>query len=100
MNRRIKRIIIAAAVVVICFGCYVTVDCIRLRNAEMGTKPLITVSENVSDTRTTYYGLGYYVQYDTDAEESQEGNMTYIATAGYGAEFRLFHKILIWAWAE
>ena len=44
-----------------------------------------------------YTGLGYSIKYYKDKQVDINGN---IEESGYGAEFRLFDKILIWAWVE
>ena len=71
-----------------------------MKNAKRGTKPLITISEYETDSRTGYKGLGYTIEYYVDKDEQKEGDMTYINVYGYGAEFRLFDKIMVWAWIE
>lgn len=101
MRNRYKTALVAALIVFALCVSYITVDCIRLRNAQTGTKPLITLSETVTDTRTTYTGLGYTVQYYTDiGDVTQNDGTTYVEQLGYGAEFRLFGKLLVWAWVE
>lgn len=100
MNKILKQILIALGIVLICYISFVTVDCIRLKNSKRGTKPLITISEYETDSRTGYKGLGYTIEYYVDKEEQKEGDMTYINVYGYGAEFRLFDKIMVWAWIE
>ena len=100
MNKILKRILIVLGIVIICYISFVTVDCIRLKNSKRGTKTLITISEYETDSRTGYKGLGYTIEYYVDKDEQKEGDMTYINVYGYGAEFRLFDKIMVWAWIE
>ena len=100
MNKMLKRTLIILGTILIIYISFVTVDCIRLRNAKRGTKPLIIVSEYETDSRTGYKGLGYTIEYYVDKDEQKEDDMTYINVYGYGAEFRLFDKIMIWAWIE
>lgn len=95
MNKFLKRMLIILGIILITYVSFVTVDCIRLRNAKSGTKPLVTVSLAEYENGNKYTGLGYTVKYYTDRDEN--GN---ILERGYGAEFRLFDKILIWAWIE
>lgn len=98
MNKIITRIIIAILIIMACFIIFITVDCVRLRNSKMGTKPLITTNEIIGYKRVTYYGIGYYVQYYLNESDTENINQNIIETKGYGAEFRLLNKILIWAW--
>ena len=100
MNKMLKRTLIILGTIFIIYISFVTVDCIRLKNAKRGTKPLITISEYETDSRTGYKGLGYTIEYYVDKDEQKEGDMTYINVYGYGAEFRLFDKIMVWAWIE
>lgn len=97
MNKTLKRILIVMGVILITYVSFVTVDCIRLRNAKSGTKPFITTSLAEYKNGNKYTGLGYSVKYYKDRYEDMNGN---IVESGYGAEFRLFDKILIWAWVE
>ena len=76
---------------------FVTVDCVRLRYAKSGTKPLITISLGETENGNVYNGLGYSVRYYTDKKQKSSD---LILIRCYGAEFRLFDKILIWAWVE
>ena len=109
MNKTLKIIGIIIVCIVLIWGIYVTVDCIRLRNGKgtkplitIGeeTKPLITIGEEKTEYRTTYKGLGYTIKYYVDIGNITENDgMTYIEQLGYGAEFRVFN-ILIWAWVE
>lgn len=96
-----KKILIAVMILcVICVG-YVTADCVRLRNSKTGTKPIVTVDTYENENRRIYTGIGYSVEYYRNPvircgnAEKEEPNGSY-----YGAEFRLFDKILIWAWVE
>ena len=88
-----KKILIAVGILLAIYIVFVTVDCIRLENANTETKPIITVSSSEYETRSKYNGIGYSVIYYTDEQENQGENI-------YGAEFRLFDSILIWAWIE
>lgn len=97
MNKLLKRILIALGIIFIIYASFVTVDCIRLRNAESGTKPLVTVSLAEYENGNKYTGLGYTVKYYIDELKDKDGN---VFESGCGAEFRLFDKILIWAWVE
>ena len=95
-----KMIVITAVILVLLFVTYVIIDCVRLSQA-MGTKPLITVSEKVTDNRVIYYGLGYSIHYYVDIGDTfVKDDITYIEQLGHGAECRLFDRILLWAWIE
>lgn len=99
MNR-VRNILIVVAVVITSYIIYVGIDCVRLRNSVLGTYPLVTVSEEKKDNRTTYRGLGYSICYYTDSVTTQNNGFTVNIVSGYGAEFRLFDDILVWAWVE
>ncbi len=92
-----KKVLIAIVTLLIMYFLFVTIDCIKLRNAPNGTKPIITISLAEYQNGNKYIGLGYSVKYYNDRHEDTNGN---IVESGYGAEFRLFDKILIWAWSE
>lgn len=96
-----KKGVIVLAILILIFVTYITVDCIRLRNSKTGTRPLITIGVEESENRITYKGLGYSVEYYIDIGQIVEINgITYIEQLGYGAEFKLFDRILIWYWGE
>ena len=44
MNKIIKRILIGIIIIAM-LGIYITVDCIKLKNSEVMTKPIITLKE-------------------------------------------------------
>lgn len=92
-----KKILIVIGIIFAIYIVFVSVDCIRLRNAKSGTKPFITVSLAEYENGDKYTGLGYSVKYYRDIQIDINGN---IEEKGYGAEFRLFDKILVWAWVE
>ena len=92
-----KKAIIILMVLLLAYAAYVTADCIRLRKAPSDTKPLITVSEPEYEKGTKYIGLGYSIAYYREAVTDENGNT---AVSGYGAEFRLFDSVLVWAWIE
>ncbi len=96
-GKRLRRTLgIVLLSLVVCFALYVGVDCVRLKNAEAGTKPLIVLREEETETRVVYRGIGYVVSY-----EKREFIAGCIAEERVcGAEFDLFGKILIWGWEE
>ena len=91
-----KKILIVVGIIVLIYVLFVTVDCIRLKSMKHGFKPLITLEEEKTDTREYYTGLGYNITYYINKTKKYD----MISVAIYGAEFRLFDKILIWAWVE
>lgn len=101
-----KIVLTVIAVCVVCFAAFVLIDCVRISRAELGTKPLITISEEIpngpGDLR--YRGLGYSVVYKMGDEmqtgDSGESCISYIEENAYGQEFWLFDKILVWGWVE
>ncbi len=90
-----KKILITIGIILAIYILFVTIDCIRLANANSETKPMITVRSAEDERRNEYTGLGYSVIYYKDGQEGTDGNEDI-----YGAEFRLFNAILIWAWVE
>lgn len=98
--RYLKTTLIVLGTLVVIYIGFVTVDCLRLKNSKISTKPVITISKELAENKITYYGLGYYVQYYIDIVETENNGTILKEARGYGAEFRLFNKILIWAWAE
>ena len=99
--KKYKGIIIGLSIILVIYIAFVVIDCIRLRYAASYTKPFITVSKNITENRATYYGLGYNVSYYVDREITINNDVVAIGGTGiYGAELRLFNKILIWAWIE
>ncbi len=99
-EKKVKIAIIIMLSLLISYGILVTVDCISLKNSEIGTKPIVTINEEITDRRIAYTGLGYTISYYVNGDTTTSNGITLIEETGYGAEFRLFNKILIWAWAE
>ena len=64
---------------------------------KLGLKPLITISLGETENGNFYKGLGYSVRYYID---NVQVSSDLVNSRIYGAEFRLFDKILIWAWVE
>ena len=75
----------------------ITVDCFPLKEAKMGTKPLITMGVEEANNKIVYEGIGYSVETGNDITINET---TYIEQLGYGAEFPLFDEIVIWVWIE
>jgi hypothetical protein len=97
---RILIIIISSAVLL--YGVFVGVDCLRLYNAHESKPPIITIPPTeIEGNDIKYTGLGYTITYeikeDLTSEEAGTINTVYNIC---GAEFRLFDKILLWAWIE
>ena len=88
-----KKVLTVIGILIAIYAAFVTVDCVKLKTAPKGTKPIITVSETETENREKYMGLGYSVYYYTDKNGSEAKNI-------YGAEFRLFDELLIWGWVE
>ena len=88
MNKKIIVIIKAILFIIIALVLLIVIDYIRIKNFK-GTKPIITVKEeiieNMEETRRTYYGLGYSVQY-----------YSYNNSFTSGTRFLLFNIIQIW----
>ena len=88
-----KKALAVIGILIAIYAAFVTVDCVRLKTAPKGTKPIIAVSETETENREKYTGLGYSVCYYTDKSSGEAENI-------YGAEFRLFDKFLVWGWVE
>ena len=100
---RILIIIISSAVLL--YGVFVGVDCVRLYKVGKSDKPLITINEVRGEDYWKCEGLGYTLTYKFDPEKEvssdEEGKQNaYPGSHIYSAEFRLFDKILLWAWIE
>lgn len=89
-----KNICIIIVCIALLYVMFVTVDCIRLRNLSTDTRPIVTLKAVENENK--YIGLGYSVRYYVDRIEDSDG----VLVLGYGAEFKLFDKILVWSWAE
>lgn len=98
MGRRIMKVMTVAMIVL--YVGFVATDCIRLSRAKSGTQPFITISQEKTENQNTYIGLGYTISYYVDRVESNVNGKKLIEERGYGAEFRLFGRILLWAWVE
>lgn len=85
-------------IIIISWIIYISIDCLRLKKAEAGTKPIITSSETIKENKLIYNGIGYSIKYYCNNQ--QEENSDLVLKQIYGAEFRIFDKILVWAWIE
>lgn len=63
----------------------VAIDCIRIKNAKIGTQPFITINIKDYENGNKYTSLGYSVMY------YKINN-----TAGYGTEIKLFDAITLY----
>ena len=101
--KNISRIlIITISSVILLYGIYVCIDCVRLYNAEESKPPIVIIQPTqIQEDEVKYAGLGYTVTYkineEIEAKENASLNAIYDVC---GAEFRLFDKILLWAWIE
>lgn len=100
MKKVLKIIGISTLCLIFIWSIYVTIDCFRLRNAESPIKPFITINMAEYEKGNKYTGLGYSVKYYRETQKIVNDGIDVIAESGYGAEFRLFDKILIWSWKE
>lgn len=91
MKKSSKIILTLLALIVVVYGIFVFADSKRLEKADKGTKPIITISEDKENH--SFMGLGYNVKYYLNEGETEYKN-------AYGAECRLFGKILLWAYVE
>lgn len=100
MKSILRNILIAVLVVVLLWIIFVTVDCLRLRNAKHYTYPLINLKQHANLERVTYTGLGYTVSYIRNKIIDYENGLSKEGIGACRAEFKLFGKILIWAYIE
>ncbi len=105
MKKFIRALIITISSAILLYGAYVCVDCVRLSRVGTSDKPLITINEIRGEDYWKCEGLGYTVTYKFDPEKAvasgEEGEENaYPGSHIYGAEFKLFDKILLWAWIE
>lgn len=99
ISLKTKTIIIIAFI--LCFGTYIALDCIKLKQSSFGTKPIITVwskGKEEAPTYSTYIGLGYTVKYSWNIKD--ESTSEEVKAPNYGAEFKLFGLIPIWNWIK
>ena len=95
-----KKVFISIGILLVIYVSFVTVDCIRLRGAKSPEKPFITINMAEYENGNKYIGLGYSVKYYREKQKIVNYGIDVLAESGYGAEFRLFDKILIWAWGK
>ena len=105
MKKILRLMIIIISSAIILYGLFVGVDCVRLYKVGKSDKPLITINEVRGEDYWKCEGLGYTVTYKFDPEKAkvseEEGELNdYPGCCIYSAEFRLFDKILLWAWIE
>lgn len=84
------------------YGVFVGIDCVRLYSADESQPPMVIMqATQKEDYSIKYTGLGYtvtYRLYEKIALDEYESNQPIYGICG--AEFRLFDKILLWAWIE
>lgn len=95
MNKILKKILVVVIIVLILWAIYITIDCIRLKNSEFNTHPLINLGESVDMESITYTGLGYTISYALNNDNFLEGEPD---TGINDAEFKLFGLIPIWSY--
>ncbi len=102
MKKFSRVLIITISSAILLYGLFVGVDCVRLNKADKSEPPfIITKPVKIEKDIVKYTGLGYTVTYKTNKEQETEENGSRNAIYDIcGAEFRLFDKILLWAWIE
>lgn len=92
-----KKIIVWIVVVIAMYAALCIVECVRLKNSEMYTKPLITLSEDTEDKHAKYCGPGYSIEYTTTTEPYEKKGKTYDIPVSCKATVKLFGiEILDW----
>lgn len=100
MNRVLRNVLIALAIVIVVWVIFVTIDGIRLNNAKYFTYPLIMLKQEANLERVTYTGLGYTISYIQNKTITYQDGLSLQGIGACGAEFKLFGKILVWAYIE
>lgn len=100
MSGKLKIILKIIIITILCFAFLITIDGIRLRNSKLGTKPFIILDTKRIDNLIEYKGIFYAIKYYVNPTDIYHDDKKLIEETGYGAEFRLFNKILIWAYVE
>ncbi len=102
MKKFVRALIITISSAVLLYGVFVGIECVRLYNAETSKPPIITIKPTkIQDDEVKYTGLGYTIIYKINEEiEAKENVSQNVIHDICGAEFRLFDKILLWAWIE
>ena len=102
MKKIFRTLIIAISSAILLYGLFVGVDCVRLYNTFESKPPIITTQPTqIEDYSIKYTGLGYTVTYRLYEKIGSNENESYSPLYDVsGAEFRLFDKILLWAWIE
>lgn len=96
--KKLARILITIiSSMILVYGVFVGVECVRLYNVRTSKPPIIVIRETqILENEIKYTGLGYTVIYEAREAKPTDGENIPIC----GAEFRLFDKILLWAWIE
>ena len=102
MKKTLVNILIVIAVIILLWIIFVTIDCVRLRNSNEYTYPIIKIAETrLTDGTAQYTGLGYTVSYRTEKEyDFQKPDAVAIGYGKTTAEFRVFGGILIWSYEK
>jgi len=102
MNRIFKITLLSVLILIFIWIIFVTIDCIRLKKSKYYTYPLINLKQDVTKNDVTYTGLGYTIKYIQEKEIHYTQGSDVIATGigACGAEFRLFGRLLVWAYIE
>ncbi len=102
MKKLIRALVITISSVILLYGVFVGVECVRLYNSETSKPPIIsTQPTKIENDTVKYTGLGYTVTYRINEEIETKENASLNAIYDIcGAEFKLFDKILLWAWIE
>lgn len=95
MNK-LKKVFLFIVILILFWTFLITIDSVRFSRKRINVKPIITLNSKQKDNKIIYKGLGYSINYYiTEIEINNQKQ-----EKCYGAEFRLFNDILIWAWIE
>ena len=102
MKKFLKVLLITISSLILLYGVFVGVECLRLQNSFESKPPIITTQDaQIEDYSIKYTGLGYTVTYRLYEKPGLNEQESYSPLYDVcGAEFRFFDKIMLWAWIE
>lgn len=97
MKKITRVLVIIVSSVILFYGVFVGVECVRLNDTATSKVPIIiTKQTEIQGNKIKYTGLGYTITYEAREEKPISSTNQPVC----GAEFRLFDEILLWAWIE
>lgn len=101
MKKLLRFIFNILITIIVLYSLFIFVESARISKKGFKTKPIILLEEKVKDNYIIYKGLGYTVKYSPVDYDEDKLDLNNLDNAPHrSAEFRLFNKILLWAWIE